>query len=319
MSPIFSEALDAYVDAQATPLEPLLQENHEADLRLAVLAADDRRARCVGRLLRFLVALVRAAARGRDRDLHRLLGAGDGRRPAARRADRHLRALARARRVRPAATSTARRAADRIDVRVGPGARDASTASTAPSTSSSSTPTRRATRLLRGRRAQALAARRDRRRQHAAAAATWSTPVDDARPRAWRPSTTTCRPTSAPRTCCSACATASRSIRLAARRAAALDWLASVRRPLREAPGDPRRRPRPRHADRGRHRQGDARDPPRAARGRRQLQGRQAVHRDRQGALPGRRRARQAQPRPAGRQDRQRGARRADGRRLARA
>ena len=99
---------------------------------------------------------------------------------------------------------------------------------------------------------------------------------------------------------------------------AALDWLCSVRRPLREAPGDPRRRPRPRHADRGRHRQGHARDPPRAARGRRQLQGRQVVHGDGQGALPGRRRARHAQPRPAGRQDRQRGARRADGRRLAR-
>ena len=92
----------------------------------------------------------------------------------------------------------------------------------------------------------------------------------------------------------------------------------SVRRPLREAPDHPRRCPRPRHPDRGRHRQGDARHPPRAAGGRRQLQGRQVVHGDGQGALPGRRRARHAQPRPAGGQDRQRGARRADGRRLAR-
>ena len=40
---------------------------------------------------------------------------------------------------------------------------------------------------------------------------------------------------------------------------------------------------------------------------------------DGQGALPRRRRDRPAQPRPAGRQDRQRGARRADGRRLGRA
>ena len=46
----------------------------------------------------------------------------------------------------------------------------------------------------------------------------------------------------------------------------------------------------PRHADRGGRRRGDARDPPRAARGRRQLQGRQAVHRRGQGALPRRRR-----------------------------
>ena len=73
-----------------------------------------------------------------------------------------------------------------------------------------------------------------------------------------------------------------------------------------------------RHADRGRRQRGDARDPPRAARGRRQLQGRQAVHRDGQGARARRRRRRRAEPRPAGRQDRQRGARHADGRRLGR-
>ena len=76
-----------------------------------------------------------------------------------------------------------------------------------------------------------------------------------------------------------------------------------VRRALREAPGDARRRPRARHADRGRHQQGDARDPPRAARGRRQLQGRQAVHGDGQGALPGRRRRRRSST-PASRSSR---------------
>jgi len=29
MPEMFGEALDAYLDAHATPLEPLLQENHE--------------------------------------------------------------------------------------------------------------------------------------------------------------------------------------------------------------------------------------------------------------------------------------------------
>ena len=93
----------------------------------------------------------------------------------------------------------------------------------------------------------------------------------------------------------------------------------SVRLPLREAPGDPLRRPRPRRADRGGHHARHARDPPRAARGRRQLQGRQAVHERGQGALPRRRGPAPAQPRPAGRQDRQRGADDADGRRVGRA
>ena len=51
-----------------------------------------------------------------------------------------------------------------------------------------------------------------------------------------------------------------------------------VRLARRETAGDARRRPPARHADRGGRRRGDARDPPRAARGRRQLQGRQAVH-----------------------------------------
>ena len=65
-----------------------------------------------------------------------------------------------------------------------------------------------------------------------------------------------------------------------------------VRPALRPPAGDALRRPLARQADRGRRRQGDARDPPRAARGRRQLQGRQAVHRAGQGALPRRRGAR---------------------------
>ena len=97
-------------------------------------------------------------------------------------------------------------------------------------------------------------------------------------------------------------------------RPAPVSW-SRVRPALRPPPGDALRRPQPRQADRGRRRQGDARDPPRAARGRRQLQGRQAVHRAGEGALPRRRRARRAQPRPAGGEDRRRGARGADGRR----
>ena len=56
MSPQFSEALDAYIDAHATPLEPLLHENYEethASLSSARMIAGP----VLGRLLRFLVAL----------------------------------------------------------------------------------------------------------------------------------------------------------------------------------------------------------------------------------------------------------------------
>ncbi len=60
-----------------------------------------------------------------------------------------------------------------------------------------------------------------------------------------------------------------------------------VRLARREAAGHARRGARARHADREGHRPGDARDPPRAAGGRRQLQGRQAVHKRGEGALPG--------------------------------
>ena len=90
-----------------------------------------------------------------------------------------------------------------------------------------------------------------------------------------------------------------------------------VRHARREAAGHARRRARARHADRGRRQRRDARDPPRAARGRRQLQGRQVVHDRGQGAGARQRRDRAAQPRPAGRQDRRRGAVGADGRRRA--
>jgi caffeoyl-CoA O-methyltransferase len=56
MCPIFSEALDAYVDAHATPLEALLQENHEATY--ASLSSPQMIAGPVlGRLLRFLVSM----------------------------------------------------------------------------------------------------------------------------------------------------------------------------------------------------------------------------------------------------------------------
>jgi predicted O-methyltransferase YrrM len=57
MTPMFSEALDAYVDAHATPLEPLLQENHEetyASLSSPQMIAGP----VLGRLLRLLVSLV---------------------------------------------------------------------------------------------------------------------------------------------------------------------------------------------------------------------------------------------------------------------
>ena len=54
-----------------------------------------------------------------------------------------------------------------------------------------------------------------------------------------------------------------------------------VRPALRPPSGDPLRRPLARQAERGRRRRGDARDPPRPARGRRQLQGRQSLHRRR--------------------------------------
>ncbi|HEX6621494.1 MAG TPA: class I SAM-dependent methyltransferase [Solirubrobacteraceae bacterium] len=56
MCPIFSEALDAYVDAHATPLEPLLQENYEATY--ASLSSPQMIAGPVlGRLLRLLVSV----------------------------------------------------------------------------------------------------------------------------------------------------------------------------------------------------------------------------------------------------------------------
>ncbi|MGZ6674825.1 MAG: O-methyltransferase [Solirubrobacteraceae bacterium] len=56
MCPIFSEALDAYVDAHATPLDPLLQENYEATY--ASLSSPQMIAGPVlGRLLRFLVSM----------------------------------------------------------------------------------------------------------------------------------------------------------------------------------------------------------------------------------------------------------------------
>ena len=89
---------------------------------------------------------------------------------------------------------------------------------------------------------------------------------------------------------------------------------ARVRRPLRAAPGDAGGRSPARHPLRAGRRRRDARDPPRAAGGGRQLQGRAAVHRRAQGALPAGRGRRAAEPRPAGRQAGGRGADGADGR-----
>jgi predicted O-methyltransferase YrrM len=57
MSPYLSDTLDAYLDAHATPLEPLLQDNHEetyASLSSPQMIAGP----VLGRLLRLLVTLV---------------------------------------------------------------------------------------------------------------------------------------------------------------------------------------------------------------------------------------------------------------------
>ena len=57
MSPLFTDLLDTYLDAHATPLEPLLEENHEetyASLSSPQMIAGP----VLGRLLRFLVAMV---------------------------------------------------------------------------------------------------------------------------------------------------------------------------------------------------------------------------------------------------------------------
>jgi caffeoyl-CoA O-methyltransferase len=56
MSPMFSGALDAYVDAHATPLEPLLQENH-AQTYASLSSPQMIAGPVLGRLLRFLVAI----------------------------------------------------------------------------------------------------------------------------------------------------------------------------------------------------------------------------------------------------------------------
>jgi caffeoyl-CoA O-methyltransferase len=142
MTPMLTDTLDAYVDAHATPLEPLLQENYEATY--ASLSSPQMIAGPVlGRLLRFWSRWPRRA-RARDRDLQRLLGAGDGRGPAAGGPDRHVRAVARARRVRAGYFERSPRASASTCASARRSTR--STPSTARSTSSSSTPTRRATR-----------------------------------------------------------------------------------------------------------------------------------------------------------------------------
>ena len=91
-----------------------------------------------------------------------------------------------------------------------------------------------------------------------------------------------------------------------------------VRHPLGQAPERPRRPPQPRNPRRGGDLARDARDPPRAARGRRQPRRRQAVRRPRARARARRGRAEEPHAGPAGREDRPRGADRADGRRTPR-
>src|SRR5919202_3392151 len=57
MSPLLSDAIEAYADAHATPLEPLLEELHETTY--ASMSSPQMIAGPVlGRLLRFLVAMV---------------------------------------------------------------------------------------------------------------------------------------------------------------------------------------------------------------------------------------------------------------------
>ena len=91
---------------------------------------------------------------------------------------------------------------------------------------------------------------------------------------------------------------------------------ASVRLPLREASGDPRRRPRPRRADRGGHRRARcARSAWRCSRPTSTSRSSSSSRRRSRSAALGAEVSEAAQPRPAGRQDRQRGADRADGRR----
>ena len=84
---------------------------------------------------------------------------------------------------------------------------------------------------------------------------------------------------------------------------------------VRPARRHARRPARPGAPERGRHQPGDARDPARAARGRRELRRRQGVRRGGEGAGAGRRRDAEPDPRPAGDQDRPRGADVAHGRR----
>jgi caffeoyl-CoA O-methyltransferase len=55
MTPMLTDTLDAYVDAHATPLEPLLQENYEAT-HASLPSAGMIAGPVLGRLLRFLVA-----------------------------------------------------------------------------------------------------------------------------------------------------------------------------------------------------------------------------------------------------------------------
>jgi caffeoyl-CoA O-methyltransferase len=56
MSPLFTETLDAYVDAHATPLEPLLQANHE-ETHASLSSPEMIAGPVLGRLLRLLVAM----------------------------------------------------------------------------------------------------------------------------------------------------------------------------------------------------------------------------------------------------------------------
>jgi caffeoyl-CoA O-methyltransferase len=56
MSPLFTEALDAYIDAHATPLEPLLEELH-ATTYASMSSPQMIAGPALGRMLRFLVSI----------------------------------------------------------------------------------------------------------------------------------------------------------------------------------------------------------------------------------------------------------------------
>ena len=101
MSFIVDEKLEEYAERHTTPPDPLLAEL-AAETKATMSAPQMLTGPIEGRFLELLVAGSRREACARDRHLHRLLGALDGRGDAAGRPHRHARHRAEARRGRPA-------------------------------------------------------------------------------------------------------------------------------------------------------------------------------------------------------------------------